>query len=195
MRPKIVLSVIGLGLFGLIALSLLRGKHDASTGGTATAKSAIEQSTTAGQAPISMAAKEAAAAAKSATAAPGIAADPTGPSQPANVNASNAKPATVSSSSAEGQTHEEYVEQRVGELMDLGMSDDPESLKTILSEVNNADADIRKAAVEAVKQFGSTNAIPKLEEMLSSTDPTVDKQDIQEAIAFLKLPSALAKHN
>ena len=99
------------------------------------------------------------------------------------------------SGSDSGLTHEEYVEKRVGELMDLGMTDDPGALKTILSEVGNADGEIRKAAIEAVKQFGSTNAIPSLEEAISKTDSAEDKQDLKEAIEFLKLPSFVAKRN
>ena len=83
----------------------------------------------------------------------------------------------------------------MGELLDLGMTDDPAALKTILSEINNTNQDIRRGAVEAVKQFGSTNAIPQLEEALSSTGTAADKQDLQEAIEFLKLPSFLAKRN
>ena len=74
------------------------------------------------------------------------------------------------------------------------MTDDPEALKTIVSEINNSEGEIRKAAIEATKQFGSTNAIPKLEEALSKAD-SGDKHDLREAIEFLKLPSFLAKRN
>jgi hypothetical protein len=86
-------------------------------------------------------------------------------------------------------THEDYIEQRVAELMDLAMNDDAESLHTILTELNNPDAEIRSAAIEAAKQFGSLDAIPRLTEAISQTSDTADKAALQQAIEFLKLPS------
>ena len=86
--------------------------------------------------------------------------------------------------------HQAYVDSRVEELMDLAMTDDPNSLNTILSELTNRDPEIRKAALEASVQFGSRDAIPKLTDAASQTDDPKEKAAIVEAIEFLKLPSA-----
>jgi hypothetical protein len=85
--------------------------------------------------------------------------------------------------------HQAYVEARGAELMDLGMNDDAQSLNTILSELNNRDPEIRKAAVEATVQFGSRDAIPNLMDAAAQTDDPQEKAEIMEAIQFLKLPT------
>jgi hypothetical protein len=87
-----------------------------------------------------------------------------------------------------GLSHEEYVLQRRAELSELGMNNDPDSLKTILSELENPDAEIRQAALTATLDFGSKDAIPSLQnEMAYATDPQ-EKVDLQKAIDFLELP-------
>jgi hypothetical protein len=190
MRPKIVALVIGLAFIAIIALSLLHGRQNQSNDGSADfASQAGRKSVTGG---IAGTPEQARGTNVSAS----VAAQPrdlVAAGQTTNLSGGG-KSGAIAKSSSSGQSHEEYVEQRVAEIMDLGMSDDPESLKTILSEMNNPEGEIRKAAIEATKQFGSADAIPKLEAALSSAD-TGDKQDIQEAIEFLKLPSFVAKRN
>jgi hypothetical protein len=85
--------------------------------------------------------------------------------------------------------HQAYVEARTAELMDLAMDDSPQSLNTILSELNNRDPEIRKAAVEAAVQFGSRDAIPNLMDAAAQTDDPKEKKEIMEAVEFLKLPT------
>jgi hypothetical protein len=85
--------------------------------------------------------------------------------------------------------HQTYVIQRRAELSDLGMHNDPESLKSILSEMENPDAEVRKAALTASVDFGSKDAIPALQNELNwATDPQ-EKVEIQKAIDFLELPT------
>ena len=84
---------------------------------------------------------------------------------------------------------EAYAAKRVVELQDLGMEDDPASLETILSELANRDPSIREAAVQAAVQFGSRDAIPKLEDAAAQTDDPEEKATILEAVTFLKLPT------
>jgi len=79
---------------------------------------------------------------------------------------------------------------RIEELMELASTDERSSLDTILSELTNRDAEIRKAALEATVQFGSRDAIPKLMDVVGQVDEPQEKADILEAIEFLKLPSA-----
>jgi len=76
----------------------------------------------------------------------------------------------------------------VQELLDLGMEDDSKSLQTILSELSNANPEIRSAAVEATIQFGSQDAIPELENAMLWAENSEQRKEIANAIEFLKLP-------
>jgi hypothetical protein len=84
--------------------------------------------------------------------------------------------------------HPAYVVERKSELLQLGMSDDPADLKTILSELNNPDPEIRKTALIATVDFGSQDAIPTLKNEVMWTDDPQEKIDLQSAIDFLQLP-------
>ena len=85
--------------------------------------------------------------------------------------------------------HQTYVIQRRAELINLGASDDPANLKIILSEMENPEPELRKAALDAAVQFGSKDAIPTLQNEINwATDPQ-EKVDIQKAIDYLQLPS------
>jgi hypothetical protein len=192
MRPKFVALLSGITIVVIVGLSFLRWEHGASKAkDSAATKLGEEQAITNSPAPgrIQNAAKNSEVK------------KPTGPESEQLragdqvAGGANSPTARKGAGSAEGLSHEDYVEKRVGELSDLGMTDDPEALKTILSEIKNTDTDIRKAAIEAAKQFGSADALPKLEEALSTAETTSDKQDLQDAIEFLKLPSFLAKRN
>jgi hypothetical protein len=91
--------------------------------------------------------------------------------------------------SSSGLGHDDYVAQRKAQLTDLGTRNDPVSLNTILSELGNSDAEVRKAALNAAVGFGSKDAIPALQNQYEwATDPQ-EKVDIQKAIEFLRLPS------
>jgi len=118
----------------------------------------------------------------------------------AATSAASPEPKALASGSASGRStaqketqdlddaHQLAVETRVQELLDLGMEDDPKSLETILSELSNPDADIRKAAVEATVQFGSQDAIPALENAVFWAENADQRKEIADAIEFLKLP-------
>jgi HEAT repeat protein len=84
---------------------------------------------------------------------------------------------------------EAYKSEMLVKLADLGMNDDSDSLNSILNELGNRDPEIRLAALEATKQFGSRDAIPKLMDAASQTDDSQERAAIYEAIEFLKLPS------
>ena len=81
------------------------------------------------------------------------------------------------------------MDKRIAQLEDLGADDAPASLETIVSELTNRDPRIRKAAREAAMQFGSRDAIPRLLEAAEQTDDPQEKVELQEAAAFLKLPT------
>jgi hypothetical protein len=168
MRPKIVVIVITLGLFVFGTLFAIRQSADRST------KNSEPQPAIAGTTPLSdsLASAKAQPVAERATA-------PTG---------SGAPTATNSTPSAE-EAHQAYVEQRSAELMDIAMTDERANLDIILSELNNRDPEIRKAALEATIQFGSRDAIPKMADAAAQTDDPKEKAAIADAIEFLKLPS------
>jgi hypothetical protein len=86
--------------------------------------------------------------------------------------------------------HTEYVLERKTQLMDLTTSDDPGALKTILSELNNPDPDIRKTALASAVDVGNPDAVPALQNQLAWSQDPQEKVDIQKAIDFLQLPSA-----
>lgn len=88
-----------------------------------------------------------------------------------------------------GMSHEEYVQKRTEELTELGMNNDPDSLRTIVSELENHDTEIRHAALSAAVQFGSQDALPALRQELDWVSDPQEKVDIQKAIDFLQLPS------
>jgi HEAT repeat protein len=97
-------------------------------------------------------------------------------------------PALPSNPRPSGLSHDDYVLQRKAQLTELGMSSDPADLKTILSELENPEPEIRQTALSATIQFGSQDAIPVLQnEMAYATDPQ-EKVDLKKAIDFLQLP-------
>lgn len=72
--------------------------------------------------------------------------------------------------------HQEYVQRRSVELMDLAMKNDTASRDAILDELQNPDRDIRKAAVAAAIQFGDRSAVPRLQEAADQAQDSVEKE-------------------
>jgi hypothetical protein len=85
--------------------------------------------------------------------------------------------------------NEDYAASRVAELADLAMTDDPQALAEIESELDNPDPRIQEAAVAATIQFGSRDAIPALQMAYQHFDVLEQKVQIQKAIDFLNLPT------
>lgn len=69
------------------------------------------------------------------------------------------------------------------------MNDDAESLNHIVADLTSPEKEIREAAIEAAKQFGSTNAISALKAAADSAENIEDKSAYLEAAIFLSLPS------
>ena len=55
------------------------------------------------------------------------------------------------------------IDAEIDRLQQWSMNDDPASLSNILADLTSPEKEIRDAAIEATKEFGSTNAIPALE--------------------------------
>jgi hypothetical protein len=108
---------------------------------------------------------------------------------PGPANGGEGVPAPDAAADPTAANHEEYVGGRQAELTQLGVSDDPSDLKTILSELNNKDSRIRQSALSAAVQFGSKDAIPTLQNEIAWTDDPQEKVDLMNAIKYLQLPS------
>lgn len=72
-------------------------------------------------------------------------------------------------------------------LFDWGMSDDPQSLSHILGDLTNSEKEVRLAAIEATKQFGSKDAIPALKEQAQNTGDAEEQTGLLKAAEFLSL--------
>jgi hypothetical protein len=81
------------------------------------------------------------------------------------------------------------IDAETDRLQEWSMNDDPASLSNILADLTNSEKEIRDAAIEAAKQFGSTNAIPTLKAVAANTTDTEEQIDLLEAADFLSLPS------
>lgn len=87
------------------------------------------------------------------------------------------------------EQREAAIDAETARLLDWSMNDDPASLSNILADLTNPEKEIRDAAIEATKQFGSTNAIPTLKAVAANTTDTREQIDLLEAADFLSLPS------
>jgi hypothetical protein len=108
---------------------------------------------------------------------------------PGRANRGEGVPAPGAAADLSAANHEDYVVERQAELSQLGLSDDPADLKTILSELNNKDSRLRSSALSAAVQFGSQDAIPSLKNEIAWTDDSQEKVDLLNAIKYLQLPT------
>jgi hypothetical protein len=69
------------------------------------------------------------------------------------------------------------------------MNDDAESLNHIVADLTSPEKEIREAALEGTKQFGSADAISALKAAADSAENIEDKTACLEAANFLSLPS------
>jgi len=128
---------------------------------------------------VAAAAHRAADAPASTEPAPAVAVAPPGPIL--------APPAVTNGPTAEER--QAAIDAETDRLQDWSMSDDPASLSNILADLASPEREIRQAAIEATKQFGTTNAIPALKSAADNTDDAGEKQACLDAIEFLSLPS------
>lgn len=85
--------------------------------------------------------------------------------------------------------HEEYVEKRSDEFMSLAALNDFKAHQKIVDALYDSDCDIRKAALDALEQSDDRSVIPDMQKVADQTDDPDDKQAIENAIDFIKLPS------
>ena len=82
-----------------------------------------------------------------------------------------------------------YIEAETSRLQDLSTQDDPASLSAIVNDLTNSEKEVRLAAIEATKQFGSKDAIPVLQADVAGATDTDEKIALLEAADFLALPT------
>ena len=97
-------------------------------------------------------------------------------------------PAPVVTNILTPEQHQAAIDAETDRLQEWSVNDDPASLSNILGDLTNADKEIRVAAIEATKQFDSTDAIPALKAAAEATDDVQEKSDYLEAADFLSLP-------
>ena len=85
--------------------------------------------------------------------------------------------------------HRDWLQSRGEALMDLSWMDDRASLDTILAELANPDVEIRRAALAATLNFGSRDAIPRLQSAALAAEDPQEKQQLEKAVEHLKLPT------
>ncbi|MGO9587010.1 MAG: HEAT repeat domain-containing protein [Limisphaerales bacterium] len=120
--------------------------------------------------------------AESVTPAPAVSVTP--PPAPAPIAA-----APVVTNTLTDEQREAAIDAETDRLQEWSMNDDPASLSNILADLTNPEKEIRDAAIEAAKQFGSTNAIPTLKAVAANTTDLEEQSALLEAADFLSLPA------
>jgi hypothetical protein len=167
MRAKVVIPLLLVGIMAVLLVFVVRPKNSVISSQPAQVTSAANDSTPKTN-PVGFSNSSL-----------------TGPGK----NSTATEVATDDSANAENGDYEVYVVNRITELENLGMANDPNSLAEIESEFDNRDPRIQTAAVAAAVQFGSRDAIPALQDAYRHFDDPGQKINIQKAIDFLKLPT------
>lgn len=98
-------------------------------------------------------------------------------------------PAPDVTNSPTPEQKQDYIEAEASRLQDLSTRDDADALSAIVNDLTNPEKEIRLAAIEATKQFGSSNAIPALK-AAAANSPDADEQiAMLQAAEFLTLPT------
>jgi len=87
------------------------------------------------------------------------------------------------------EQREAAIDAEVDRLQEWSLNNDPASLSNILADLTYPEKKVRGEAIEAAKQFGSTNAIPVLKGLAAHDEDPEEKAALLEAADFLSLPS------
>ena len=108
---------------------------------------------------------------------------------PDSANFPSPQPVAAVVPSMTPEEKQSYIEAETSRLQDLSTQDDPASLSAIVNDLTNSEKEVRLAAIEATKQFGSKDAIPVLQADVASAADTDEKIALLEAADFLALPT------
>ena len=97
--------------------------------------------------------------------------------------------APVATNALTPEQRQAAIDAETDRLQQWSMNDDPASLSSILADLTNSEKEVRKAAIEAAEQFGSTNAIPILKNLAANDEDPEEKAALLEAANFISLPS------
>ena len=86
------------------------------------------------------------------------------------------------------EQRQQAIEAEIDQLQEWSMKDDPASLANIVAAFASPDEEVRRAAIDAAKEFGSTNAIPALKNAADKAEDLREKIDFLEAADFLTIP-------
>jgi CheY-like chemotaxis protein len=98
-------------------------------------------------------------------------------------------PAPVVKKTLTPEERQAAIDAETDRLSALAMNDDPQSLSNILADLTSPEKEIRVAAIEAAKQFESTNAIPVLKAAAANAEDNQEAIAMLEAADWLALPS------
>jgi hypothetical protein len=82
------------------------------------------------------------------------------------------------------------IDAETDRLSSWAMNNDPQSLSNILGDLTSPEKEIRMAAIEAAKQFESTNAIPSLKAAAANAEDSEEAIAMLEAADWLAVPDA-----
>lgn len=86
------------------------------------------------------------------------------------------------------------IAKAIEEIQDIQAQADgtnnPLVIASLISKMSNPELEVRKAALEAVKQLNDTNAISKLQQVADATKDPHEKVAVLDVIDYLNLPSA-----
>jgi hypothetical protein len=97
--------------------------------------------------------------------------------------------APVATNALTPEQQQAAIDAETDRLQQWSMNDDPVSLSNILADLTNSEKEVREAAIEATKQFGSTNAIPTLKAVAANTTDPEEQIALLQAANFLSLPA------
>ena len=83
----------------------------------------------------------------------------------------------------------EFLQAQIDRLEALEANNDNASLQAILKELTNTNRIIRHVAIESTIQFGGHTAVPILQELAARTADPNEKQELLDAAEFLALPT------
>jgi hypothetical protein len=107
----------------------------------------------------------------------------------ANPSPTPPAPVSVATNVVTPEQRQAAIETEIDHLQEWSTSDDPAMLANILTDLSNPEKEIREAAIEATKQFGSSNAIPTVKNVAANTADPDEQIALLQAAEFLSLPS------
>jgi len=103
-----------------------------------------------------------------------------------NLNSSNSAALTEQMRAAGIRAEQDAIQEILGQA---DGTNNPAVIAALLEKVAHPEAEVRAAALEAIKQMNDTNAVPGLEQAEAATKDPREKVALLDTIDYLKLPS------